>query len=303
MGIHVVGMHRSGTSMLSRIVGVLVGFDGTSEPTLGNEAGQWENPSIRSALDHLLHDANATWDAPPPVNITELSTSLRRQSVKRLERVSARLGSSLWVLKDPRTCLMLGYLSDRCPGQDTYVHTFRHPFEVAASLQQRNGFPLDLGLALWERYLWGQLHEAALLDSSYWIADASLISSIGRSHVAKLADWLRSQGIAISYAAELLACDTIRVELRTPHDPRRMPPLSPTQSSLVSLARALAAVGGPTGVSVSDIPQMSEASLQIIDDHRPVALRRRRLRALRRRFYRVDPALYPSPLSAWPNRR
>ena len=33
------------------------------------------------------------------------------------------------------------------------VLVFRDPMEVARSLQERDGFPLTLGLALWHRYV------------------------------------------------------------------------------------------------------------------------------------------------------
>ena len=72
---HVVitGMHRSGTSFLSRALnlsGVDLGpasqyYDTEIKPNIGNPKGHWENIKINKLNDEILHVNNGTWDNVP----------------------------------------------------------------------------------------------------------------------------------------------------------------------------------------------------------------------------------------------
>ena len=68
--ICVLGMHRSGTSLLARIlnlIGVDLGPDEvlTTEPVADNPKGYWEHHEITAISDAILKRHGGSWDEPP----------------------------------------------------------------------------------------------------------------------------------------------------------------------------------------------------------------------------------------------
>src|SRR5258706_8380174 len=69
--ICVLGMHRSGTSLLARILNLL-GVDLgpaevlTTEPIAHNPKGYWEHHEITAISDAILKRYGGSWDEPPP---------------------------------------------------------------------------------------------------------------------------------------------------------------------------------------------------------------------------------------------
>jgi hypothetical protein len=57
------------------------------------------------------------------------------------------------VLKDPRLCLTLPFWRDAIPASMGAVLVLRDPIDVAHSLRARDGIPMTLALAMWDRYL------------------------------------------------------------------------------------------------------------------------------------------------------
>ena len=57
------------------------------------------------------------------------------------------------VVKDPRLCLTLPFWRETLPADMGAVLVLRDPVKVARSLEARDGIPMSLGLALWDRYL------------------------------------------------------------------------------------------------------------------------------------------------------
>jgi GT2 family glycosyltransferase len=143
----VLGMHRSGTSMVS---GALVrsGFHAGIENELmsaaeDNPRGFWERHDAVALNDKLLAEANASWFQPVPVAKQELP-----EIKQLLEGLSFRIP---WMLKDPRLIFTWpAWASALKTAAKLYV--YRSPLAVATSLSQRNGFPLEHGLDLWEIY-------------------------------------------------------------------------------------------------------------------------------------------------------
>lgn len=150
----VLGMHRSGTSCLTGLLedaGVFLGDVSKSNPH--NRKGNQENPRIMALHDAVLADAGAAWDRPPrdPVRwAPERLATLR-------EIVSGYWGHQPWAFKDPRTLFTLPGWLQVLPDL-AFVGTFRHPAVVARSLWRRSRFPLEAGLALWQRYNEALLH-------------------------------------------------------------------------------------------------------------------------------------------------
>ncbi|MDH4170287.1 MAG: sulfotransferase [Acidimicrobiia bacterium] len=155
--IAITGMHRSGTSMVTRGLHeaglTLLGQqDALIDAADDNPEGFWENKRIVACNDDLLEATGGSWDNPSAL----LPQAVDDPRVKHLADQATEALASLrqhqhWGFKDPRTCLTAPYWLDLEP-ELHFVICVRHPLEVALSLRRRNQISYSLGLALWERY-------------------------------------------------------------------------------------------------------------------------------------------------------
>jgi hypothetical protein len=155
--LFVVGMHRSGTSLLTALLALCGANPGPERnltgPNQHNPKGFWENNKFRDINDQLLRDQNCEWDCP-------LGFSLAHSEPEMLHRLSRQARGLLdsykespsWVFKDPRICLTLDFWKSSLPGIVPLL-MLRNPVEVASSLFRRNRIPLPIGIALWELYI------------------------------------------------------------------------------------------------------------------------------------------------------
>ena len=153
----VLGMHRSGTSAVSRIVGLLgadLGPEGSGlEPNPHNPRGFWEHSSIVALNDEILSHFRGGWDNPPDFP-DGWATSPALGDIRQRARTLLRSDfgdSALWAWKDPRTCLTIPFWQQLLPPID-YVLCVRDPVAVARSLQRRDGFSIEKSARLWLTY-------------------------------------------------------------------------------------------------------------------------------------------------------
>lgn len=155
-GVVVLGMHRSGTSLVTRLISLL-GFALCREDDLlvgrkGNPRGHWESMSLLAFNDRLLDELGTTWFCPPSLSPDELARMLDRHGTDALARLRRYHPERPWVWKDPRTCVLMPFWSAVLGEHAAYVLVVRHPFEVRDSMARRNGCTPAFSLALWERY-------------------------------------------------------------------------------------------------------------------------------------------------------
>ncbi|WP_018649206.1 MULTISPECIES: glycosyltransferase [unclassified Thioalkalivibrio] len=158
----ILGMHRSGTSALSRVLN-LQGADiarNLLPPSENNRTGFWESRDLVELQDEVLNRLGQRWQSLHSLpdrwwereDIRELRARLRDY----LEQDFA--DSNLFVMKDPRMCRLMplweAVLSD-FGARARVVIMLRHPAEVARSLEARRDMevPYGVGLRLWERYM------------------------------------------------------------------------------------------------------------------------------------------------------
>ena len=156
----VLGMHRSGTSALARMLSVLgVALPKTPMgPSRGNEHGHWgESDPIRWLHEELLRAAGSSWDDVSPFPASWLDTNAadgyRAQLVSLL--LDEYPGSDTFVVKDPRISRFVPFWTrvlDDLGVDAGYLLALRNPLEVAASLAHRNGFGHSKTLLLWLRH-------------------------------------------------------------------------------------------------------------------------------------------------------
>ncbi|MGH7820790.1 MAG: sulfotransferase, partial [Candidatus Binatia bacterium] len=156
----VVGMHRSGTSALTRVLNLL----GAALPTRimtprpENETGFWEPADLRVIHDDLLTRAGSSWDdvrAFPRSWFTSDAAGAFHARILDLLRTDLP-EPSLFVIKDPRMCRLVPIWLDvleKYGAEPRFVMPIRHPLEVAASLRSRNDFSIQKSLLLWLRHV------------------------------------------------------------------------------------------------------------------------------------------------------
>ena len=158
--ILVLGMHRSGTSALTRVINLL-GVDigqNLMEAKSDNVKGFWEEADIVALNDELLAGFGQRWDDIQefPENWFQSKNALAVKD-KILSTLMAEFGNSaVWGLKDPRLCRLLPVYLPALNSANVDVKAImvlRDPMEVALSLQARENMPLYYGLLLWIRYI------------------------------------------------------------------------------------------------------------------------------------------------------
>ncbi len=136
----ILGMHRSGTSMLANIInsaGYYVGEpDDLMAPSRANEKGYFERKSIFKANDVILNLCNGTWYDPPQ---KEALTQVRIDPFLR-PLLDVYKDKSRVVLKDPRFCLTFPVWRHLLPANLKIVYITRENDAVIRSLVKRESF-------------------------------------------------------------------------------------------------------------------------------------------------------------------
>lgn len=153
----VVGMHRSGTSAVARtlsLMGAALPGNLLASGSEENERGFWESSEIIAIHDGFLAAVGSRWDDPRPLPEAAFTDAAARMCLERLVAVLARdfAGVSRFVVKDPRMCRLLPLwhsAAEAVGARPVAVLPVRTPLAVARSLQRRNGFAIEAGLALW----------------------------------------------------------------------------------------------------------------------------------------------------------
>jgi hypothetical protein len=160
----VLGMHRSGSSALTGILGLCGVWLGEDRELIGanpeNPKGFWERRDVRTVCDGLLHAAGADWWMVANFEPSAIPPAALDQEARAFRQTVAELNShGTWAIKEPRLCLLFPVLRSfiRDP---VCIHIYRNPLEVARSLQLRNGFGIAEGIALWEAYVIGALRSS-----------------------------------------------------------------------------------------------------------------------------------------------
>lgn len=170
MQILILGMHRSGTSLATRLVNLMGAYfapTGLALPVSSdNPRGFWERRDALEANQALLRHSGCVWfkvDSWDDHQAASLSPALRN----RLQAVISELDAHQpWVLKDPRLCITLPCWLPLLK-KPVAVVVWREPLEIAQSLALRNAMPPDYALALWEYHAAGIVRHGAALPKIF----------------------------------------------------------------------------------------------------------------------------------------
>jgi hypothetical protein len=214
----VLGMHRSGTSAVAETVARLglAPPDPTGLITPGpfNQRGYWESQRLVTINEAVLRHLGGTWSAPPRptdgwAGAGDPGTARVRAAVQAF--AGQELGGPHKMVKDPRLSITLPLWRTVLAQPPVAVLVLRDPLEVARSLERRDGFPLTLGLALWQRYV--RQAVASIVDLAVFVVEYSDLLDRGAPSVEDLAAFLtqcrlpvdpdRVAGAAASLAPDL----------------------------------------------------------------------------------------------------
>lgn len=151
--VFITGMHRSGTSMIARLLnlcGVYLGPENDLlPPQPENLEGYWENRQFMLLNDELLSKLSGGWDYPPQVDPGwEKSSKFSHIRFKASELIQQFSDHKHWGWKDPRNSLTLPFWKELIPSMKVVI-CVRNPLEVANSLLARNYFSHALAFNLW----------------------------------------------------------------------------------------------------------------------------------------------------------
>ena len=155
--IVVLGMHRSGTSVITRglqVMGVELGDSMMPPIENNNPTGFWEDVDINALNIEMLNAISSDWCRlaqiePGDVEILRIKGYFLR-AVELLRQKTSSM--PVFGFKDPRVAKLLPFWKEvfsHCQFDVNYVLTVRHPLSVAKSLSKRDGIEIEQGYLLW----------------------------------------------------------------------------------------------------------------------------------------------------------
>lgn len=217
--IVVLGMHRSGTSVVTRglqALGVDLGENLMPAKEGNNERGFFEDLDIFNLNERILSALGTTWHAVCPIDARAFSdVRLDGFKLEAVDILSNRLKSGrIWAFKDPRTCRLLPFWQEIFAHLDLncrYLLVNRNPISVAKSLAARDGFPVAKSYILWIEHVLGAVKGSA--GRPRLVVDYDSVMAAPTLQLQRLGKWLNLSGLALSenaideYAARFLTND------------------------------------------------------------------------------------------------
>lgn len=162
----VLGMHRSGTSALTGVLGLAgAGLPAHLMPaTAANPRGYFESQTLFQLHEEIFDEAGVTWqDLQPPAADWFRSSHAARWVDRLAKAVLEEFGDApLLVLKDPRMCRLVPLWTlvfQRLRVVPSYLIAVRHPLEVAASLMREHQMDERKATLLWLDHLLRAEHD------------------------------------------------------------------------------------------------------------------------------------------------
>lgn len=148
----VLGMHRSGTSMIAGILdrlGINMG-DNLIGAMPSNPYGHYEDKEFVELNDRILHAAGGSWYNPPGRKaLLEQQNIFKVDILSLVQKINNSSEYCGW--KDPRTSLTIELFNSYLTAPK-FIVCHRAAVQVANSLQKRSGIALEKGVNLKREY-------------------------------------------------------------------------------------------------------------------------------------------------------
>ncbi len=157
----VLGMHRSGTSAITKSLELLgIGLGSDLHPAgFDNPKGFWEDRECIEINDVLLGHLGSAYDqlglAWSEIYLDSQVSALRLRATQHIRR-KLEENNNVWGFKDPRTCRLLcfwGEVFQALKCEVNFILAIRNPASVATSLAIRNGIPAEKSYFLWLQHV------------------------------------------------------------------------------------------------------------------------------------------------------
>jgi hypothetical protein len=203
--IVVLGMHRSGTSTVTRgmqVLGVELG-DNFIPPQDDNVTGFWEDADLNEFNIKLLKHLHSEWYSLKPIEPADVQNLREHGYIQRAIDILQRKMDHrhAFGFKDPRVAKLLPFWKEvfaTAQWKVSYVTVIRHPLSVCKSLEKRHGFDFTMTSLLWLEHV-----------------ISSIVNTVGTNCV--LVDYdqlLQSPGETLNKIAEALQMRINPVELK-----------------------------------------------------------------------------------------
>ncbi len=192
----VLGMHRSGTSVLTKGVAELGYYVGnTMKASTENAKGYFENGEIVSLNDTILEELCLDWQTCDITYLDRVKVFLpllvEKYSDKAIEILEDLfLNSNKCVVKDPRVSVLMPfweYVFNKLNIEYKYVLAIRNPDEVSKSFVARKDGTYEEGVKLWLYYNTSILNN---LRNQVLVVDYNTLLSQTNLVMNKLCEWL-----------------------------------------------------------------------------------------------------------------
>lgn len=153
----VVGMHRSGTSAITRglkALGVELGERLWPPNEAVNAKGFWEDMDINGLNVEMMKSLQSDWHFLSPIKQPQINKLIEQGFLSRATTLlRAKVGDSIrYGFKDPRVAKLLPFwqnVVEECGYDVNYLLTTRHPLSVVKSISRRDGFDAEKCYLLW----------------------------------------------------------------------------------------------------------------------------------------------------------
>jgi hypothetical protein len=180
-GIVVLGMHRSGTSLIAHMVhlwGAYAEAEMLMPGDVYNPLGYWEPAPLVRLNDELLAMVQSRWRVPPGSN-ARLSLAAMAQEgdfrKRALDLLTANGADQPWFWKDPRLSILLPFWKQLW-GRVLYIVAVREPGDIADSLRHRDGMSATAALLLWHKYMADILADEDVRSTGVFFAYESILT-------------------------------------------------------------------------------------------------------------------------------
>ncbi|WP_342129546.1 sulfotransferase family protein [Hydrogenophaga sp. OTU3427] len=284
--IVVLGMHRSGTSVLARSM-VALGADLGSHlqpPMAGvNDKGFFEDMDINAINMALMSAAGVAWDSLVDADLDRIPAAQRRALEEQaFEILNAKLGGKSFAFKDPRTSRLLSFwqpIFRRTGARVVYVIAVRHPLSVSASLAGHAGHihPDATDHLLWLAHTLQPL--TATAPAERIVVDYDRMLASPAREIARIAARLRLP--MHTSETQVFADDFLDPALRTAHAPAgALEQQADVPAAVKALFMALQQAAQVDDESqATGLPGAIAAASQLWRDITPLLLREHDLRA------------------------
>ncbi len=153
----VLGMHRSGTSAITRglrVMGVELGNRLIPPIEGNNDKGFWEDIDLNAFDNEILAELGQSWFSLTPIDEADIALLKKRgYFLRAVELLGAKIGDAeVFGFKDPRVAKLLPFWREvfaHCELDVSYVIALRHPLSVAQSLVKRDAMDSEQSYLLW----------------------------------------------------------------------------------------------------------------------------------------------------------